>query len=244
MHESLRVALHVSAVVEKKKAFDHCSNHKSSHDLRKVFQTIDLRVYPRGSVLSRRNPNHRRWILENFPVQLNADLSCSACASKLRNLKKKNLFSGFVKDGIGRHQTTEGKKHVAVSFSLSLRIPFAVPARLCGRIALVSGSLLDIRPHILVRKDCAHENRCAQSHLAMDPFCPEFSCGVMHLLRIARCALVPRAVGPSLKANWISAARCPGIRSLIAWNSSTRQQTLCHQYFRSFVVRLTLNLCS
>ena len=55
----------------------------------------------------------------------------------------------------------------------------------------------------------------AEFHLAVDPFFPKFSCGVMHHSRIAR--------------GWISAAQSPEIRSLIAWNASTKQQNLYHQ---------------
>ena len=97
------------------------------------------------------------------------------------------LSSGFLEDGAGRHQVSEGEKN----------------------------------------GDYAHENRCAESHLAMDPFflsrifmwCNAF-------FRIARCALVTRTLCPSAKSNWISAAQYPGIRDLIAWNSSTSQHSL------------------
>ena len=52
----------------------------------------------------------------------------------------------------------------------------------------------------------------------MDPFLPEFSCGVMYLLRIACYASVPRIVGLSVKS------------ILVASISSTRQQNLSHLF--------------
>ena len=46
----------------------------------------------------------------------------------------------------------------------------------------------------------AHEDQHAEVHLGMDPFFPEFSRGVMHLLRIARFALGPSISCPSIKS--------------------------------------------
>ena len=107
------------------------------------------------------------------------------------------LSSGFVKDGAGRHQTSEGGKNVASSFSLRLRIL----SRFCGRIVFVSKCLLETRAQILEHGGYDHEDQ----NVTWDRFfsLPKLSCGVMHLLRIAHCALVPRIVCPSVKSSWI-----------------------------------------
>ena len=98
-----------------------------------------------------------------------------------------------------------------------------------------AGASLLFQSLFLEPEGCAHEDWCAESHLAMDPFFPGFSCGVMHCLRIAFCALVLGILCPSAKSNWISAVQCLGIRSLVAWNSATRQQILFfHFFFRFF----------
>ena len=70
------------------------------------------------------------------------------------------------------------------------------------------------------------------STLNHNSFFPEFSCGVMYVFRIARCASVQRIL-------WISAAVHPD--SLNAWNSSLWQQILYHQFF-SFFVGQTVHL--
>ena len=44
-------------LVYKNAFFDHWSSRRNIHDLRRVFQAIELLVYPRGSVLSRMDPN-------------------------------------------------------------------------------------------------------------------------------------------------------------------------------------------
>ena len=59
-----------------------------------------------------------------FTVQLNSDLSCSACALRLW-IYNKLFSSGFVMDGAGRHQTSGGEKNEALSLSLILRILLA-----------------------------------------------------------------------------------------------------------------------
>ena len=130
------------------------------------------------------------------------------------------VSSGFVLDGAGKH-TSEGEKNAALTSSpIELENP-PLPSppfrtRFCGRVVLASKSLLESCPQILKHKDYACENECAESHLAMDPFFPEYLCGVMHPLRVARCASVRRIVFPSVKSTWISAAHCPGIRNLFA----------------------------
>ena len=59
---------------------------------------------------------------------------CSACASTLRSLQRKNsLSSSLISDGARRHQSSIGEKRVDLSFSLSFRIFFgATSTQLCG----------------------------------------------------------------------------------------------------------------
>ena len=58
------------------------------------------------------------------------------------------LSSGFVQDGTGTRQTSEGEKSVALSISLSLRILFAISPACLRRIVLVSRFLLHTCPPI------------------------------------------------------------------------------------------------
>ena len=58
------------------------------------------------------------------------------------------LSSGFVQDGTGRRQTSEGEKSVALSISLSLRILFVITLASLRRVVLVSRFLLHICPPI------------------------------------------------------------------------------------------------
>ena len=72
------------------------------------------------------------------------------------------LSFGFVEDGAGGHQTSEGEKNVALSFSLGLRTPFAIsraPLR-----AHRSFQSLFLRPVLifLEHKGCAHEVQNAE----------------------------------------------------------------------------------
>ena len=67
-----------------------------------------------------------------------------------------SLSCGFVEDGAGRHQTSEGEKNVALSFSLSLRIPFVIfPSLRAHR------SCFKVSSQILERNDYAHEDQFA-----------------------------------------------------------------------------------
>ena len=56
------------------------------------------------------------WIHERFPVPLRRDLSCSACALRLRNLPQMFFHLVSFKDGAVRLQTSEGEKNAALSF--------------------------------------------------------------------------------------------------------------------------------
>ena len=56
------------------------------------------------------------------------------------------------------------------------------------------------------------------------------------MLRLPRCALVTRILGPSVKSTWISAALHPGIRDQVAWNSWTKQRNLYHHSFFGFLL--------
>ena len=64
----------------------------------------------------------------------------------------------------------------------------------------------------------------------MDPFFPEFSCGVTCLLRIGRRGMIPKISCSSVKTTWISAAVYPGIHSPNVLTSSTRQPILQHHF--------------
>ena len=72
-------------------------------------------------------------------------------------------------------KTSEGEQNVALSFSLSLRILFATfHASLRAHRSCCQGFLPQICLQISERKDCAHENQFAESHLAMDLSYPNF----------------------------------------------------------------------
>ena len=77
----------------------------------------------------------------------------------------------------------------------------------------------------------AHEDQNAAKHVGMDHFLPEFLRDVMHLLRIARCAPIPKIVCPSVKPTWILAAPNPETHCLIASKISIRQQNFFHHSF-------------
>ena len=129
------------------------------------------------------------WILERSPVQLNSDFPCSACASKPRKSTTNVHPFHFVKEGTCRHETSESEKNVALSFFFEIEntlLPFST--HLCGRIVLVAKFPLQICPQISEDKDYPHENQYAEAHLAMDPFFPDFSRGVVYLLR-KKCTL-------------------------------------------------------
>ena len=61
------------------------------------------------SPLAVRNRCWSFWILERFPVQLSSDLSCSACALRLRSLPQIVFHLVSSKDGAVRHQSSEGE---------------------------------------------------------------------------------------------------------------------------------------
>ena len=106
--------------------------------------------------------------------------------------------------------------------------PKASFPRVSAGASLLSESLF-LRPvhKFWSMRNYAHENRCAESHLAMDLFFPEFSCGVMHLLRMARCALFPKNSGPFCKikldfggsTSWNTQPSCPSVNQLSVYGA-------------------------
>ena len=98
----------------------------------------EMLAYPRESVRPRSNLNRRHCC---FLVCLHFAVSCydrcrvsgyskqifplSMCIEAPESTTN-CLSSGFVEDGAVGHQTSEGEKNVALSFSSSLRIPFAI----------------------------------------------------------------------------------------------------------------------
>ena len=103
------------------------------------------------------------------------------------------LSSGFVEDG-----PKASRMWLCPFLSASGHVsPF--PTRLFGRIALVARFLPEICPQISEHRGWAHEVQNAELHLGMHPLSPKFLRGVMYHLRSARCAFVPRNVGPSVK---------------------------------------------
>ena len=131
------------------------------------------------------------WILEWFPVQL------------------MSYSSGFVEDGTSRHQTSGGEKNVALSFSLSENT-FCHPRVSAGATFLFRS--LFLRP---VLEFWSTGTTLMGTRVTLRwTFLSRIFSGVMYILRIERCALVPRMLDPSVKSNWISAAQCPGIRNL------------------------------
>ena len=108
------------------------------------------------------------------------------------------LSSGFVHVDAGRHQTSESEKKVALSFSLSMRTPTAIfHASLRAHRSCFKVSSSDLSSKLGEHRDYAHENQCAEPHLAMDPFFPEFSCGAMH--NFENCTLRFRILVPFRK---------------------------------------------
>ena len=82
----------------------------------------------------------------------------------------------------------KSEKKVAFSVPLSFRILWPVSTRLCGRIALVVMSLLETCPQILERTDCAYEDWCAESHLAMEVFFITFQKNATRISHVANNA--------------------------------------------------------
>ena len=61
------------------------------------------------------------------------------------------------------------------------------------------------------------------------------------MLRLPRCALVTRILGPSVKSTWLSATLHPGIRDLVAWNLNKVTEPL-PPFFVQLLVWLTVSL--
>ena len=168
------------------------------------------------------------WTFEQSPVPQNSDLSCSACAPKLRNVPQSLFPLVSVRMALIDTQHPKARRMWPLSFCLSVWILWAIfQATLRAHRSCVNASSSDLSSHF-EHEDCARENQCSESHLEMDPFFPEFSCAVMYHLRTARCASVPRIVGPFVKSTWIPAALYLETLRLIALNSSIKQQNLFH----------------
>ena len=172
-------------------------------------------------------------MLERFPVQLRSDLSCSTCAVRLRNLPHFFFHLVSFKDGAVRHQTSESEKNVAFVLSLTLKNTFCpFPRDSASASCLLRGSFFTSILKFRSMRAARSLIPVSESHLAKDPFFPEFSRGVMLLLGLARFASVPRIW--CLHKFCISEALHSGIRKRIAWNSSIRQQSLYHLFFSVF----------
>ena len=68
-------------------------------------------------------------------------------------------------------------------------------------IVLVSKSLLGAGPQLLEHFGYAHENQCAQSHIAMDSLFPKFSCGESPFENCTLRVGSKKMLGPSEESN-------------------------------------------
>ena len=139
-------------------------------------------------------------------------------------------------------KTSEDEKNAALSFSLSLRILTAIThASLRAHCSCFKVSSSDLSSNFGAYGHHAHENRCAESHLVMDPFLSRnftWRC-VPH----ENCTLrfSPEILCPSVKSTWISAARHPGNATQLPGILQQGNRTFSTILVRS-LVRLTVNL--
>ena len=75
-----------------------------------------------------------------------------------------SLSSGFVEDGAGRHQTSEGEKNAALSFSSSLWILLTISRASLRHIVLVARFLPVFYPRTLEHKNDARVVRTSEQH--------------------------------------------------------------------------------
>ena len=165
-------------------------------------------------------------------MQPNLDLSGSAYAFMLRNLPQILFPLVLLRMALADTILQEVRRRSLCPFLWALGYFWPFSTRLRGRIGLVFPSLPETDPLILERTGFAREDMWVESHQAMDLFLPEFYlCDVVCSLRIARHELVSKLLCPSVKSNWISAARRPELRNPIVVNSSAWQPHLHHVPF-------------
>ena len=93
------------------------------------------------------------------------------------------LNRDLTKRYLGPKESCFDARHLVLALhTLWFKSAFApFPTQLCGRIVLASRFLPQICPQISEHEGHANEDQNAEPHLAMDPFFPEFSCGVMYI---------------------------------------------------------------
>ena len=136
------------------------------------------------------------------------------------------LFSDFVEDRAGKHQTSEGEQNVALSFSLCVWVLFAISQTISAD-ASTSFQGFFLRS---VFKFWSMGIRSLGSECFIT--FPESLRGVMYFLRIARRASVPRILGPSVKSTWISGSE--------SWNT----QLNCLEFFNKVCRAVCQPLCT
>ena len=136
-HVVFRVAWYLSVVFDEMWFFDHRSTHRNISDLRRVFPSdrTDC-VSLRSSTVSNKSKPLTCTVASSFvctspPAVITAvgflDTHTVSSSAEFRSFlldalepTTNFLFSCLIVDGVGRHQTSEGEKNVALCFLLSL----------------------------------------------------------------------------------------------------------------------------